>query len=53
MISKYYYTNIRGKNILSDYVPKDISNYSLTTIPELNLENMIINSNLNNSDIIK
>ena len=25
MISKYYYTNIRGKNILSDYVPKDIS----------------------------
>lgn len=53
MISKYYYTNIRGKNILSDYVPKNISSYSFTTIPELNLENMIINSNLNNSDIIK
>ncbi|MBC5630846.1 hypothetical protein H8S20_18635 [Clostridium sp. NSJ-6] len=53
MIPKSYYDNMNGKNILSDYTPKDMSTNSLNNFTDSSLENMVINSNLDNSNVIK
>lgn len=53
MFAKSYYNNIHGKNILTNYTPKDMSNDSLNSFPISSLENMVINSNLDNSNMIK
>ena len=53
MFSKYFYDNLHVKNILNNYKPKDMSNYSLNNFNNSSLENMIINSNLDNSNMIK
>ncbi|MBM6859898.1 hypothetical protein H9X78_05230 [Clostridium saudiense] len=53
MIPKSYYDNINGKNILSDYTPRDMTTDSLNNFTNSSLENMVINSNLNNSNVIK
>lgn len=53
MIPKSYYDNMNGKNILSDYTPKDMSTDSLNNFIDSSLENMVINSNLDNSNVIK
>ena len=53
MFSKSYYDNINGKNILTDYRPKDMSNDYLDNFTDSYLENMVINSNLDNSNMIK
>lgn len=53
MFSKSYYDNINAKNILTDYRPKDMSNDYLDNFTDSSLENMVINSNLDNSNMIK
>ncbi len=53
MLPKSYYDNINGKNILADYAPKNMSNDSLNNFANSSLENMVINSNLDNSNVIK
>lgn len=53
MLSKSYYDNIGGKNILTEYTPKNMSNDSFDISTNTSLENMIINSNLDKSNIIK
>ncbi len=50
MIDKSYYDNIHAKNVVHNYNPRDISSY---VTDNSNLENMIINSNLENENIIK
>ena len=53
MIPKSYYNNVNGKNILSNYTPKDVSKDSFNSFTDSSLENIIINSNLDNSNVIK
>lgn len=53
MLAKSYYDNINGKNILNDYTPKDMSSDSLNNFTNSTLENMVVNSNLDNSNVIK
>ena len=52
MITKNHFDNIKSKNTLKDYQNKNLSeNY--TNISNIPLDNMIINSNLNNENLIK
>lgn len=53
MINKSYLYNVPSKNILNNYKPKNLSNYSLDNYSIDSLENMVINSNLNNGNFIK
>lgn len=53
MIDKSYLHNIPSKNILNNYKPKNLSNDSLDNYPVNSLENMVINSNLNNGNSLK
>ncbi|MEN8077074.1 hypothetical protein ABFP60_08920 [Clostridioides difficile] len=53
MIDKSYLYNVPSKNILNDYKPKNLSNDSLDNYPLDSIENMIINSNLDNNGTIK
>lgn len=52
MITKNHFDNVESKNPLKDYQNKNLSeNY--TNISNIPLDNMIINSNLNNENLIK
>ena len=53
MIDKSYLYNVPSKNILNDYKPKNLSNDSLDNYPLDSIENMLINSNLDNDGTIK
>lgn len=53
MIDKSYFNNVPSKNILNDYKPKTLSNDSLDNYPIDSIENMVINSNLDDEDNIK
>lgn len=52
MITKNHFNNLKSKNPLKDYEVKNLSeNYASTS--NIPLDNMIINSNLNNENLIK
>ena len=53
LIDKSYLHNVPSKNILNDYTPKNLSNDALDNYPVDSIENMIINSNLNDENSIK
>ena len=53
LIDKSYLYNVPSKNILNDYKPKNLSNDSLDNYPIDSIENMVINSNLDNDPSIK
>ena len=53
MIDKSYLYNVPSKNILNNYKPKNLSNDSLDNYYIDSLENMVINSNLNNENSLK
>lgn len=52
LLNETYYKNIPSRNILND-VSNSERNNKLTNLSNDSLENMIINSNLANSSIIK
>ena len=53
LIDKSYLYNVPSKNILNDYTPKNLSNDSLDNYPVDSIDNMVINSNLNDENSIK
>ena len=53
MIDKSYYDKIPSKNILNNYKPKTLTSNLNSTYFDSSLENMIINSNLDDENIIK
>lgn len=53
MIDKSYLYNVPSKNILNYYTPKNLSNDSLDNYPVDSIDNMVINSNLNDENSIK
>ena len=53
MIDKSYLHNVPSKNILNSYKPKNLSNDSIDNYPVDSIENMVINSNLNDENSIK
>lgn len=53
MIPKTYFDNMASRNVLQDYAPKDMTNDSIDNFIDSSVENMVINSNLDNSTIIK
>jgi hypothetical protein len=53
LINKSYLYNVPSKNILNDYTPKNLSNDTLDNYPLDSIENMVMNSNLNNDESIK
>ena len=54
MINKSYYDNMSSKNILVDYKQKDLTGNDFNSISyDTPLDNMILNSNLDNGSIIK
>ena len=53
MIDKSYLYNVPSKNILNNYKPKNMSNDSLDNYPIDSIENMVINSNLNDESSLK
>ena len=53
MIDKSYLYNVPSKNILNDYTPKNLSNDSLDNYTVNSIDNMVINSNLNDENSIK
>ena len=52
MIDKSYYKNMPAKNTLNDNNNTDTNGY-LNSLEDIPLENMIINSTLENENIIK
>ena len=53
MIDKSYFNNVPSKNILNDYKPKNLSNDSIDNYPVDSIDNMVINSNLNDESSLK
>lgn len=55
MLNKSYYKNMPAKNTLNDYNNNTNTNTNgyLNSLEDIPLENMIINSNLENENIIK
>lgn len=53
MIDKSYFNNVASKNVLHDYTPKNMTNDNLNNFVDTSLENMLMNSNLENENIIK
>ena len=53
MIDKSYFNNVPSKNILNSYKPKNLSNDSIDNYPVDSIENMVINSNLNDESSLK
>lgn len=53
MLDKSYYKNMTPRNILNDELPKNTTSDNFSDLSDNSLENMIINSNLENSSIIK
>ena len=53
LIDKTYLYKVPSKNILNDYKPKNLSNDSIENYPIDSMDNMVINSNLNDDSYIK
>lgn len=53
MLNKSYYKNMPAKNTLNDYNNNTHTSDYLNSLGDISLENMIINSNLENESIIK
>lgn len=53
MLDKSYYDNMPSKNILNSYKPKNLTTDLSHNYSDSSLENMIINSNLDDENIIK
>ena len=53
MIDKSYYKNMASKNILNDEEFQNFTSDPFSDLTDIPLENMIINSNLENGSIIK
>lgn len=53
MINKNYFSNIQSRNIIKDDNKKNLSEDFLSNYVDNSLDNMILNSNLENQDIIK
>lgn len=53
MIDKSYLYNVPSKNILNNYKPKNLSNASIENYSVESLENMVINSHLNDKNSLK
>lgn len=53
MIDKSYFDNVPSKNILNNYKPKNLSSDSVESYPLGSIENMVINSNLDDGATIK
>ena len=53
MLNKSYYKNMPAKNTLNNYNNNTDTNGYLNSLEDIPLENMIINSNLENENIIK
>ena len=53
MIDKSYLYNVPSKNILNNYKPKNLSNDSIDNYPVDSIDNMVINSNLNDESSLK
>ena len=53
LIDKSYFNNVPSKNILNDYKPKNLSSDYVDNSTSNCIENMVINSNLDNDNNIK
>lgn len=53
MLNKDYYNNIPSRNILNDYKPKNLSNSVDDDTTTDFIENMLINSHLDDENVIK
>ncbi|MCR1952836.1 MULTISPECIES: hypothetical protein [unclassified Clostridium] len=53
MINKTYFSNIQSRNIIKDDNKKNLSEDFLSNSTDNSLDNMILNSNLENQNIIK
>ena len=53
MIDKSYFNNVPSKNILNDYKTKNLSSDYVDNSTSNCIENMVINSNLDNDNNIK
>lgn len=53
MININYFSNIPSKNILNEDKTKNLSEELIFNSKDMSLDNMIINSNLDNQNIIK
>lgn len=53
MINKTYFSNLPSRNIVKDEINKNLSEESFSNYSINSLDNMILNSNLENQNIIK
>jgi len=53
MINKNYFSNIPSKNVIREAKLKNLSEELLFNSKDPSLDNMILNSNLDNGNIIK
>lgn len=53
MINKDYFSNIPSKNVIREDKSKNLSEELLFNSKDTSLDNMILNSNLDNQNIIK
>ena len=53
MINKTYFSNIQSRNIIKDDNKKNLSADFISNHIDNSLDNMVLNSNLENQDIIK
>ncbi len=53
MVNKTYFSNIPSRNILQEDKPKNLSENLLFNYKDTSLDNMILNSNLDNQNQIK
>ncbi|WP_195264635.1 hypothetical protein [Clostridium sp. 1001275B_160808_H3] len=53
MINKTYFSNIQSRNIIKNDNKKNLSEDFLSNSMDNSLDNMILNSNLENQNIIK
>lgn len=53
MVSKDYFSNMPSKNVLREYKNKNLSEELFHNYTDNSLDNIILNSNLENNNIIK
>jgi len=53
MVSKDYFSNMTSKNVVREYKSKVLSEDLFSNYTDSSLDNIILNSNLENNNIIK
>ena len=53
MIDKSNFDKVPSKNVIDDYTPPILSDSTLENAYEQSLDNMVLNSNLENKNVIK